>query len=124
MHMVVDEKSMFREDNFSKAVAAVGEASEAAAKAAGEERKKGGKGRVAREQESDIFKIVRMIMERGYDPVRTHSLCGRVHIMRAGMHTCMHAYAHVLMHCPLCAVLCVMACPHVYRGRDPTAAAL
>ena len=70
MHMVVDEKSVFREDNFSKAVAAVGEAADAAAKAAGErDRQKGSKGRVAQEQDSDIFKIVRMIMERGYDPV-------------------------------------------------------
>ena len=69
MHMVVDEKSVFREDNFSKAVAAVGEASEAASKAGRERKDK--KGHVAQEQESDIFKIVRMIMERGYDPVST-----------------------------------------------------
>ena len=71
MHMVVDEKSVFREDNFSKAVAAVTEHSPAA-KAGERQRKKGGQGRAAQEQESDIFKIVRMIMERGYDPVSSH----------------------------------------------------
>ena len=69
LYMVVDEKSTFREDNFQKAVTVLTEAAQegAAAKRKG---KKGAKGQTALEsEESDIYKLVRMIMERQYDPV-------------------------------------------------------
>ena len=51
--------STFKQGNFQKAVAAMGAEAEAA--------RYGGKAR--KDTESDIYKIVKMIMERGYDPV-------------------------------------------------------
>ena len=67
LYMVVDEKGAFREDNFQKAVTVLTEEEGAAAKRKG---RKGAKGQAALEsEESDIYKIVRMIMERQYDPV-------------------------------------------------------
>lgn len=65
LYLVVDEKGAFREEGFSKAVAAL--ADNGAQRA-----KKGDKRGAATNgdaEQSDIFKIVRLIMERGYDPV-------------------------------------------------------
>ncbi|KAK9803050.1 hypothetical protein WJX73_001880 [Symbiochloris irregularis] len=70
MHMVVDERGVFRDDNFTKAVAAVEEGGSGGGAANGSRNKRAeGQTREEREQGSDIFKIVKMIMERGYDPV-------------------------------------------------------
>jgi ATP-dependent RNA helicase DOB1 len=74
--MVVDERGVFKEDNFQAAVAAL-TGTTADGKAAGGA---GGKGRGgstvdvgpatgATGAKSDIQRIVRMIMERNYDPV-------------------------------------------------------
>lgn len=69
LYLVVDEKSTFKEDTFQKAVAALNEGAEQAA--AKRQQLKGKKGTKAgsAEEDSDIFKIVKMIMERQYDPV-------------------------------------------------------
>lgn len=68
LFMVVDEQSTFREDNFQKAIASMTETAvdgkgTGGSKAGGQAKKenRGGEG-------SDIFKIVKMIMERNYDP--------------------------------------------------------
>ena len=65
---MVDEKSTFKEDTFQKAVAALNEGAEQATKRQQQKGKKGAKPGSA-EEDSDIFKIVKMIMERHYDPV-------------------------------------------------------
>ena len=76
LHLVVDEKGRFREDNFTKAMAVI-------ANAQGDQRDgihggtgskkggkgvKGGKGKDAKQAKSDLFRIVKMVMERKYDP--------------------------------------------------------
>lgn len=78
LHMVVDERSVFREDSFSKAVAQVTEG-----RPADTAQKQNGKGKrkVDKEQDTDIFKIVRMIMERGYDPVRVCQPCLKIELV-------------------------------------------
>ncbi|GFR46723.1 hypothetical protein Agub_g8346 [Astrephomene gubernaculifera] len=88
LYMVVDERGVFREDNFQKAVAvltdtdigAKGKGSKGGAGGAGGGG--GGGGGVAPaggadSQKSDIFKLVRMIMERNYDPVIVFSFSKR-----------------------------------------------
>eukprot|EP00850_Spirogloea_muscicola_P021605 SM000255S08784 [mRNA] locus=s255:18675:24924:- [translate_table: standard] len=79
LYLAVDEGGTFREDNFQKAVNAVGDAAAAAASAGGRDgggrgkKRKGGRrdggGAGGSDEASDIFKIVRMIVERQYDPV-------------------------------------------------------
>ncbi|KAK9804329.1 hypothetical protein WJX72_007219 [[Myrmecia] bisecta] len=70
LYMVVDEKGTFRDDNFQKAVAALTESSAAAAQdSKGKGSKKGATKDTGKDKESDIYKIVRTIMERNYDPV-------------------------------------------------------
>jgi ATP-dependent RNA helicase DOB1 len=69
--MVVDERGVFREDNFQKAVATV---HDAAADGGRKQKGKGGAQGSANNQvgsgdKTDIFKIVKMIIERNYDPV-------------------------------------------------------
>lgn len=67
LYLVVDEKTTFREDNFQKGVNAVS-SSGTAKKENGKLQKVTGK----RKEEvgpSDIFKLVKMIMLRQYDPV-------------------------------------------------------
>lgn len=66
LYLVVDERSTFREDNFQTAVNAVG----AGVEKRKEARKKAkGSGGGPVQGPSDIFKIVKMIMTRQYDPV-------------------------------------------------------
>lgn len=76
LFLVVDEKSTFREDNFQKALAvlAAGEATSSGQRGGG--RAGGGKGHRdgsrggnRRNTGSDCYKIVKMIMERNYQPV-------------------------------------------------------
>ncbi|KAL5539944.1 hypothetical protein UlMin_037217 [Ulmus minor] len=76
LYLVVDEKAKFREDSFQKALNALVPASE------GEKKKENGKwqkgllsGRVG--EESDIFKMVKMIIQRQYDPVILFSFSKR-----------------------------------------------
>lgn len=64
LHLVVDEKGVFREDNFQKALSQIGPGVISRASARGDKKKKGGTS-----GPSDCYKIVKMIMERNYQPV-------------------------------------------------------
>lgn len=73
---MVDEKGKFREDSFHKALNALVPAGE------GEKKRENGKrhkGLVAGKlgEESDIFKMVKMIIQRQYDPVIIFSFSKR-----------------------------------------------
>lgn len=76
LYLVVDEKGKFREDSFQKGLNSLVPASE------GDKKKENGKwqkglamGRVG--EESDIFKMVKMIIQRQYDPVILFSFSKR-----------------------------------------------
>uniref|UniRef100_A0A6M2DMA1 Putative rrna-processing arch domain protein n=1 Tax=Xenopsylla cheopis TaxID=163159 RepID=A0A6M2DMA1_XENCH len=66
IHLVVDEKGTFKEDNFNMAMTVLANAGDAA-KGDQKGRKGGVKGFNA--SESNIFKIVKMIMERNFAPL-------------------------------------------------------
>lgn len=77
LYMVVDEKAVFRDSSFQKAVNAL--SSKPAADASKKDNgrmQKGGKGGVSGEP-SDMFKIVKMIMQRQFDPVIVFSFSKR-----------------------------------------------
>eukprot|EP00899_Mesostigma_viride_P016139 jgi/Mesvir1/24526/Mv21867-RA.1 len=83
IYMVVDDQGTFREDQFHKAIAALTAAKEAAQTAAAAaavagkgKGKGGGPGQVAGEP-SDIFKLVKMIMSRNFDPAIIFSFSKR-----------------------------------------------
>lgn len=76
LYLVVDDKGKFREDSFQKSLNALVPTTE------GDKRKENGKrqkgltlGRVG--EESDIFKMVKMIIQRQYDPVILFSFSKR-----------------------------------------------
>ncbi|XP_057797890.1 DExH-box ATP-dependent RNA helicase DExH9-like isoform X2 [Salvia miltiorrhiza] len=75
LYLVVDEKGKFREDSFQKALNALIPTSEDRKKENG----KGSKGLVAGKagEDSDIFKMVKMIILRQYDPVICFSFSKR-----------------------------------------------
>lgn len=81
IHLVVDEKGAFREENFSKAMATIAEKqgdnpSDPSAKRKGKGRdKKLNKG--GTKGPSDIYKIVKMIMQKSYNPVIVFSFSKR-----------------------------------------------
>ncbi|XP_030377687.1 exosome RNA helicase MTR4 [Scaptodrosophila lebanonensis] len=66
IHLIVDEKGQFKEDNFTTAMAVLANAGEAA-KGDQKGRKGGIKG--TNSGQTNIFKIVKMIMERNFAPV-------------------------------------------------------
>uniref|UniRef100_A0A1A9X490 Helicase ATP-binding domain-containing protein n=1 Tax=Glossina brevipalpis TaxID=37001 RepID=A0A1A9X490_9MUSC len=66
LHLIVDEKGQFKEDNFNTAMAVLQNSGEAA-KGDQKGRKGGIKG--SNSGQSNIFKIVKMIMERNFAPV-------------------------------------------------------
>lgn len=72
LYLVVDEQGTFREDNFQKAVASMTETAVDGKGIGGSKNggAKGGKDASSTGEGSDIYKIVRMIMERNYDPGR------------------------------------------------------
>lgn len=81
IHLVVDEKGVFREDNFGKAMAAIAEKQGddpanplAKRKGKGKDKKlnKGGN-----KDQSDIYKIIRMIMVKSFNPVIVFSFSKR-----------------------------------------------
>ncbi|CAN6202857.1 unnamed protein product [Urochloa humidicola] len=76
LYLVVDEKGKFREDSFQKALNALVPASDSDKK---KENGKWQKGIVAGKssEESDIFKMVKMIIQRQYDPVILFSFSKR-----------------------------------------------
>ncbi|GIL48638.1 hypothetical protein Vafri_5094 [Volvox africanus] len=79
LYMVVDERGVFRDDNFQKAVGVLTETDAAGGKAKGGKNGAGGANPVggSESQKSDIFKLVRMIMERNFDPVIVFSFSKR-----------------------------------------------
>ncbi|XP_055592705.1 exosome RNA helicase MTR4 [Uranotaenia lowii] len=66
IHLVVDEKGVFKEDNFNTAMAVLQGAGEAAK---GDQKGKKGGLKASNSGETNIFKIVKMIMERNFAPV-------------------------------------------------------
>ncbi|XP_050084334.1 exosome RNA helicase MTR4 [Anopheles aquasalis] len=67
IHLVVDEKGQFKEDNFNTAMNVLQNAGEAAK---GDQKgRKGGLKATSSSGETNIFKIVKMIMERNFAPV-------------------------------------------------------
>ncbi|CCG81891.1 Uncharacterized helicase C6F12.16c [Taphrina deformans PYCC 5710] len=79
IHLVVDEKSQFREDNFQKAMGALVEQM-GDDPAALPSKKAGKKGKTAKggvKGPSDIYKIVKMIMVKNYNPVIVFSFSKR-----------------------------------------------
>ena len=79
LHLVVDEKGKFREDNFQKAMAklSVERVSAEVQLNSGGSGKKGKKKQSKKTQGSDVFRIVKLIMEREYDPVIIFSFSRR-----------------------------------------------
>ncbi|PWN53889.1 antiviral helicase, partial [Violaceomyces palustris] len=71
IHLVVDEKGTFREDNFQKAMGALaeGKGEDPADASAGGGKKKGQTKKGGQKGPSDIYKIVKMIMVKNYNPV-------------------------------------------------------
>jgi len=75
LHLVVDEKGKFREGNFQKAMAtlkggdmdsAMGEALSTSGNGKAKKRKRGGGGKG---QSTDLFNIIKLVMERNLNPV-------------------------------------------------------
>lgn len=74
LYLAVDEKGKFREDSFQKALSALVSSNE------GEKKRDNGKwqkGSAKAGEESDIFKMVKMIIQRQYDPVILFSFSKR-----------------------------------------------
>lgn len=77
LYMVVDEKAIFRDSSFQKAVNALSSKQGGGGDASKNGKtQKGGKGGVSAEP-SDMFKIVKMIMQRQFDPVIVFSFSKR-----------------------------------------------
>lgn len=83
LHLVVDEKGKFREDNFQKAIAtlsasAANDELELSTAGSNNKRRKGKAGGNPKKKiGSDVFRIVKLIMERQYDPVIIFSFSKR-----------------------------------------------
>lgn len=76
LYMVVDEKAVFRDSSFQKAVNALSSKPGGDVSKKNGKMQKGGKGGVSAEP-SDMFKIVKMIMQRQFDPVIVFSFSKR-----------------------------------------------
>jgi len=75
LYLVVDEKGRFKEDSFQKAMSSLQAPSEMESIG---NKKKGGKGNSSKQQQSsDLFKIVRLIMEQELDPCIVFSFSKR-----------------------------------------------
>ena len=84
LHLVVDEKGVFREDNFQKALSLMKDDGAAAAGEVGSEAAGGEGGMKKRKRKqpkkgevSDIYKLVKMTLERNYQPVIIFSFSKR-----------------------------------------------
>lgn len=66
IHLVVDEKGRFKQDNFQKAVANLKKSAPSESGRPAKRRRVGGGGQG---EQSDIYKIIKMIMERNFQPV-------------------------------------------------------
>jgi ATP-dependent RNA helicase DOB1 len=71
IHLVVDEKGTFREDNFQKAMGALSDSrgEDPASAEAGKGKQKGQTRKGGQKGPSDIYKIVKMIMMKNFNPV-------------------------------------------------------
>eukprot|EP01138_Halocafeteria_seosinensis_P005595 gb/GECG01005718.1/.p1 GENE.gb/GECG01005718.1/~~gb/GECG01005718.1/.p1 ORF type:complete len:1094 (+),score=200.14 gb/GECG01005718.1/:1-3282(+) len=80
VYLVVDEKGRFREDNFSKAMAQL-EEEEMGEDSGGKGNKKKGKQQKSQSKgksgQTDLYRLLKMIMERNYDPVIVFSFSKR-----------------------------------------------
>lgn len=76
LYMVVDEKAVFRDSSFQKAVNALSSNKPGGDASKNGKMQKGGKGGASAEP-SDMFKIVKMIMQRQFDPVIVFSFSKR-----------------------------------------------
>eukprot|EP00127_Corallochytrium_limacisporum_P006719 Clim_evm8s234 gene=Clim_evmTU8s234 len=78
LHLIVDEKGTFRTDNFTKAMSSLSEKDDAPKSSGGSGKGKArGNDKAKQGQNSDIYKIIRLIMSRGYDPVIVFSFSKR-----------------------------------------------
>ena len=71
IHLVVDEKSTFREESFQKAIGALGDKEDKPSKSGRSRKDKSTKG------PTDLYKIIRMIMVKNYHPVIVFSFSKR-----------------------------------------------
>ncbi|UZJ54392.1 hypothetical protein CBS101457_003712 [Exobasidium rhododendri] len=71
IHLVVDEKGEFREDNFQKAMGSLtdGKGEDPASADSGKGKQKGQTKKGGQKGQSDIYKIIKMIMLKNYNPV-------------------------------------------------------
>uniref|UniRef100_A0A060T9Q5 ARAD1D20438p n=1 Tax=Blastobotrys adeninivorans TaxID=409370 RepID=A0A060T9Q5_BLAAD len=77
IHLVVDEKGVFREENFQKAMGSLGEKMGDDPAAITTKGKKGQTNKGGKKDVPDIYKIVRMIMMKNYNPVIVFSFSKR-----------------------------------------------
>jgi ATP-dependent RNA helicase DOB1 len=81
IHLVVDEKGVFREENFQKAMSSIADKAGSAANDFGAKMKGKGKNKKTNtggnKEQSDIYKIVKMIMVKSYNPVIVFSFSKR-----------------------------------------------
>lgn len=79
IHLVVDEKGVFREDNFQKAINVLTEkfGEDPSALPSKKNGKKGKTGKASQKGPSDIYKIIKMIMIKNYNPVIVFSFSKR-----------------------------------------------
>ncbi|KAF2399318.1 ATP-dependent RNA helicase-like protein DOB1 [Trichodelitschia bisporula] len=82
IHLIVDEKGQFREENFQKAMAAISDSTGADSNDPNAKMKGRGKNKQISKggnngQSSDIYKVVKMIMLKNYNPVIVFSFSKR-----------------------------------------------
>jgi len=82
IHLIVDERGTFREDNFQKSMGALASArgEDPASASSGQGRQAGKKGQTrkgGKKEDSDIYKIIKMIMMKNYNPVIVFSFSKR-----------------------------------------------
>lgn len=77
IHLVVDEKGQFREENFQKAMGSLGDKMGEDSASVDAKHKKGKIAKGGKKDVSDIYKIVKMIMMKNYNPVIVFSFSKR-----------------------------------------------
>jgi ATP-dependent RNA helicase DOB1 len=70
LHLVIDEKGTFHDDSFHKALAQMVMAPESGGRSGNRPM-----GKPKRGEQSDIFKLIQMIVARNYDPVSRWRQC-------------------------------------------------
>lgn len=119
LYLVVDEKGKFREDSFQKGLNAL------VPKAEGERKRENGKwqkglmmGKLG--EESDIFKMVKMIIRRQYDPVILFCFSKReceFLAMQVSSFICCKLFVFLSLSLSLCACCgCLPLFPYIFWG--------